>query len=75
VTKISKPNQEALNRLVARASETHTDAMIIVQNGTTLGEWNFDKEKRPDRNDVDDKVDRLSGDWKAIHREENQFDR
>ncbi|MBP6747918.1 serine hydrolase [bacterium] len=47
MTKISKPNQEALNRLVARASETHTDAMIIVQNGTTLGEWNFDKEKRP----------------------------
>ena len=44
---MSKPNQEALNRLVARASETHTDAMIIVQNGTTIGEWNFDKEKRP----------------------------
>ncbi|MFA7337697.1 MAG: serine hydrolase [Candidatus Obscuribacterales bacterium] len=42
-----KPNQEALNLLVARASETHTDAMIIVQNGTTIGEWNFDKEKRP----------------------------
>lgn len=47
MTQIPKPNTEALNRLIARASETHTDAMIIVQNGTTIGEWNFDKEKRP----------------------------
>ena len=44
---ISRPNQDAIERLVGRAKETHTDAMIMVQNGETLGEWDFGKEKRP----------------------------
>ncbi len=42
--KPAKLNQKVLERLIERAKETHTDAMLLSQNGTEIGAWYFGKE-------------------------------
>ncbi len=38
---------DALNTLVTRAKETHTDAMVVLKNGKVVGEWYFGKQAKP----------------------------
>ena len=38
---------EALDRLVRRAGETNTDALVILADGRLVGDWRFDKPARP----------------------------
>lgn len=38
---------EALDRLVRRAGETNTDALVILANGRLVGDWRFGKPARP----------------------------
>jgi CubicO group peptidase (beta-lactamase class C family) len=40
-------NEVALNKLLHRADETHTDALVILKNGKLLGEWYFGKIDHP----------------------------
>ncbi|HEY9404324.1 MAG TPA: serine hydrolase [Pyrinomonadaceae bacterium] len=38
-------NQKALENLIRRAGETHSDALVVLKNGRPVGEWYFGREK------------------------------
>jgi CubicO group peptidase (beta-lactamase class C family) len=38
---------EALTKLLSRAQETNSDAVMITKDGHTVGEWYFGKERKP----------------------------
>lgn len=40
-------NEVAFNKLLRRADETHTDALVILRNGKLVGEWYFGKIDHP----------------------------
>jgi CubicO group peptidase (beta-lactamase class C family) len=42
---ISNVNQKALETLLKRAEETHSDAVVVLKNGRAIGEWYFGKQK------------------------------
>lgn len=40
-------NQDALDRLVERARESESDALVVVRDGVTIGTWRFGKPEGP----------------------------
>src|SRR5437868_11941475 len=40
-------NAAALDRLVKRAEETHSDSLVVLRDGKLVGDWRFGKPQEP----------------------------